>query len=333
MLYRLMRSMMLSAEVAAEQARRVRLLGSLVDEVRRFEELSKTPMQDDEEMFLQTKALIEGIAEVAKIVGKIEANVERFARERVCDVVDQEMRLNELVDEHSQLKREVKNARLLSKSIASRIGAIKSKRFSPLWEVIWGMTDKSVNCQKLCNMKEFKRLAFDVLSRAESKDSVVSSLGILANVSNWAFGVREIAKMIDECECRFFEKLIELNYRFGEDRVKQLTLYLIRNLTSDEDMCFACLRENVLDFLLWRFDDFCQETEVRALATILNRLTQPQFSKTLEFHFSHSMDKLLAKLTPNEFALARSRLTPFAHSDPVPNTVQRFGVTRISSRT
>lgn len=318
---------MFVAELDEAQQRREKLVNKLIPEIERFVKLSHMPMNVDMELFVQARALLQGCNVALKSIQSIASNVQKFTTTRAKEMVDLELTLDTLMDEHSQLKLEVRNARLMSKSIASRIGSIKSKRFSPLWDLIWSLTDKSANCQMLCKMKEFQKLAFDILLRAESKDAVVSSLGILVNISNWMFGLNAITKMVEDAGCSIFQTLIELNKKFGEKRVRQLTLYLIRNLTKDEDMCFACLRENIMDFIIWRFDEFDDEADRTALAMIMDRLTQPQFSKTLEFYAGERLDDLLSKLTGKDFAVARARLSP-ASTVRDSHQVRRFGITR-----
>ena len=318
---------MFVAELYEAQQQREKLLDRLIPEIERFVKLLNVPMDADMELFVQARALLQGCNIALKYIHSIASNVQKFTTTRAKEMVDLELTLDTLMDEHAQLKLEVRNARLMSKSIASRIGSIKSKRFSPLWDLIWSLTDKSVNCQMLCKMKEFQKLAFDILLRAESKDGVVSSLGILVNISNWMFGLNAITKMVEGSNCSIFRTLIELNKKFGEKRVRQLTLYLIRNLTKDEDMCFACLRENIIDFIIWRFDEFDEGAERTALAMIMDRLTQPQFSKTLEFYAGERVDDLLTKLTGKDFAVARTRLTPVSKVREN-HQVQRFGIMR-----
>ena len=318
---------MFVAELYEAQQQREKLLDRLIPEIERFVKLLNVPMDADMELFVQARALLQGCNVALKCIHSIASNVQKFTTTRAKEMVDLELTLDTLMDEHAQLKLEVRNARLMSKSIASRIGSIKSKRFSPLWDLIWSLTDKSVNCQMLCKMEEFQKLAFDILMRAESKDAVVSSLGILVNISNWMFGLNAITKMVEGSNCSIFRTLIELNKTFGEKRVRQLTLYLIRNLTKDEDMCFACLRENIIDFIIWRFDEFDEGAERTALAMIMDRLTQPQFSKTLEFYAGERVDDLLTKLTGKDFAVARTRLTPVSKVREN-HQVQRFGIIR-----
>jgi hypothetical protein len=296
------------AELAHLQQERRTLLADLLSEITTFSSLTSTPMALDTELFHGILQFSERFIEILGLSEEISQSIDQFTQSKRKAAVEAEMLQNQLLEEHGILQREFETTKAMSRSVKSRAVSIKNQRLAPILDFIWEATNKVANAQIVAENSEFCSSIFDILNRADSRESVFAALGILVNVSASEKGLVHIAESIARNGFEVIPKIAEICSSYGEPRTKQLSLYLIRNLLRNPDLTFQLIRENCFQWICDFGPEFCEEREKLLLLGIIDALIDDKYAKTIRYCCKDSLQRLSTEMSGPEFIGINARI-------------------------
>jgi hypothetical protein len=321
-------------EIAPLLQERRDLLSEIVTELTTYGQLTSTPVAFDVQLFEGAAQFYDAFQTIIDLTDGISKNIDQFIEEKRKSAIEQALVHNHLLEEHTILKRQLHTVKAMSKSVSSRAVALKNQRLAPILEFIWEATNKTANAQKLSEDKEFCATIFEMLNRADSRDSVLAALGILVNLSASEKGLVEIAESISRSAFQSIPKIAEVCHVYGEPRTLHLAIFFIHNMLRQPGLAFQLIRENCVQWIGDFLHSVVEPSDRIVLIGILETLITKRYEKTIRYCCKDSLLKLATELDGQEFVANINKKAELTGDPEEGKAVQlkqpaRFGFPRV----
>lgn len=316
------------------------LLHELIDELQVYGKMTNQSMQTEIELISEQSDFWEICNLITSIVEQIESQIKSILESQEDSISSFDEQYHQLENQHSTLENDLQNAKMMSRSIATKASIIRNKRISPILTLLWSMTSKSFNAEQISKYNDLYDVLFQFIEKAENTNSNMAVLGILVNISSSYQGIESLVNAIHRSPIPFFKKLLNSYELLLEPRVKQLVLYLIKNIAMCDKICIDLIREGCIKFCSDYLDQLDMhsvqyENDFQIIIDILDTLLDMKYVKTLNFYSQKEIRQLYSRLKnfgePDLKILAKIKNITDINEDEQPMKPKRFGVKRIYS--
>lgn len=243
-------------------------------------------------------------------------------------------KFNELKEENLVLQEDLKNAKILSRSIISKSSVIRNQRVVPILSLLWSLSTRSANSHMISECQGIFDVLFQYIENADNNETNVATLGLLVNISSSTYGRQMLIAASQRSPIPFIKKILTNEDLLMTSQAKQQILYLIRNIAFDNDICIELIRDGCLKFCAENFSEF--EHEYQYLAQILEALINNKYIKTLTYYAQNDLAALYEELknmtNPDLKMIAIIRdIANVEYIQQSQMSIKRFGVKRIYS--
>ena len=180
----------------------------------------------------------------------------------------------------------------------------------------------------------------EIIEKAENADSNLATLGILVNISSSSQGRQSLINDLHKSPVPCIKKLLNSYELLSDQRVCQLILYLIKNITMCDEIRIELIREGCIKFCseyLEQIDihSIKKENDFQIVIDVLDTILSMKYIKTLNFYSQKDLNKLylfLKTYEPDLKILAKIKsITNIEDKEQHTLKPKRFGVKRIYS--
>lgn len=314
------------------------LLHELINELQVYGDMTNQSMKTEIELIQGQSDFWVTCKYISSIIDQIECQIKNLLDNQESEANTYDEKYIELKSQHSVLEDDLQNAKLMSRSIATKASIIRNKRISPILTLLWSMTSKSFNAENLSQYTDLYDVLFQFIEKAENVESNLATLGILINISSSNQGREHIMNAIHKSPISFIKKLLNCYELLSEKRVRQLALYLIKNLTMCDELCIDFIREGCIKFCSDYLEqmDIHEENDFQVIIDVLDSILNMKYIKTLNFYSQKDLRKLYAHMKnfgePDLKIMAKIKsITNIDEEEQQPMKPKRFGVKRIYS--
>lgn len=312
--------------------KRESLCAALQKQLDIFQEYAEQNFESEQEMAKLRVELWQTCTGLLHIADSIHTNLQTSIEFMKSDIKLNDFAQEQLLNEHGELMEQLESARSLSRSIVSRSSIIRSRRVFPIMKLLWIMSEKNVNAQRIAEYEQFMTALFDILNRSDSRESVNAALGLLGNVCSTFVGINSIANHLQEVDYKVFEQIFEVCQKYQEYKTHQLALYLISNLTESEDLLYSMIREGIVGFMNRGYAKYKQnKNDQKIFDCLIEKIFQSSYFNTLNQFAQNDAHELFCKVNQDSFDTKVSRAVNefIDFNNPQSTTTKRFGVKRI----
>ncbi|OHS92870.1 hypothetical protein TRFO_12242 [Tritrichomonas foetus] len=287
----------LTATLIEERSEIVR---DLINELQYFGQLTNQSLEYEIDLLKSQNDYLSVCNHIMTITEQVNDDIEHYKERAKEYAIACEQQYTELLDSHSMLERNLKNAKIMSRSITSRASIIRNERISPILTLLWSLTSKSANSQLISEYDEFFPVLFQFIEKAENRDSNLAALGILVNISASNQGRSTLISAIHKTAIPVMKLIVDINNSnlLCEARAIQLALYIVHNLIFDEDMCIELIRDGCVHFCVEVLENSELDINDKQIAIeVLDSLISVKYIKTLNFYSSDDLHRLTRILT------------------------------------